>query len=403
MIDTAISRSTFVRGAATLSAAALLAPPSTASVSTYPDGTNETFNARKKRCRGKLTLDYLLDDGSEMMRVGDWVKRNGLQSDTYGEGAFAQGFERKIADILGFEAACWMPTGTMAQLCALRIYADRAPAASRTIGLHPSSHHLLHEDDAYSALHNLRAGIISPWERPIQAGDVAGAAELAAISVEMPVRWIGGQLQSWDELTALKAAAAKRGVPLLMDGARLWESQPYYGRSYAQICRGFDAVYVSFYKMIGALNGAMLAGSKPFITEARRWRHRCGGDEFRYMPSMASAAMRFDAVLPHVARYRDRAVALAARLAADKRLTVMPSPPQTNLFRVFLPGTPDKLLARRDAIAEKLGVWVGDFFRVSRVPGLAQVELQIGPGLDRVSEDEAAAAFFRLLDDRPLG
>ena len=402
MIDTAISRSAFMRGAATLSVAALLAPPSPAASFSFPDGTNETFNARKKHCRGKLTLDYLLDDGTELLRVGDWAKRNGLQSDTYGEGAFAQGFERKIADLLGFEAACWMPTGTMAQLCALRIYADRLPAAARTIGLHPSSHHLLHEDDAYSTLHNLRAAIISPWERPIQADDIVNAPEVAAVSVEMPVRWIGGQLQSWDELAALKAAASKRGVPLMMDGARLWESQPYYGRSYAQICRGFDAVYVSFYKVIGALNGALLAGSKPFIADARRWRHRCGGDEYRYMPSMASAAMRFDAMLPRLKHYRDRAVGLAAQLATDKRLTVMPSPPQTNLFRVFLPGTPDRLLARRDAIAEHLGIWVGDVFRASRVPGLAQVELQIGAGLDQVTDKEAAAVFLRLLDDRPL-
>jgi threonine aldolase len=352
---------------------------------------------RKQKCSGLLTLDYRLDDGSELIRVGEWAKRNSLHADTYGEGAFAQAFEREVADLLGFEAACFMPTGTMAQLCALRIFADRSPSRSRTIGVHPSSHHLLHEDDAYSALHNLKATVIAPWERPIQAADIQAAPEVVAISIEMPVRWIGGQLPSWEELVAIKAAAAARQCPLMMDGARLWETQPFYGRSYADICHGFDAVYVSFYKMIGASNGAMLVGSKDFIEQARKWRHRQGGDDFQHFAAMASSAMRLRAVLPRLAGYRDRAVSFASRLAQDKRFVVMPSPPQTNLFRVFLPGKPDDLIARRDKMADDHGVWVGDFFRASRVPGLSQVELQIGPGFDTLDDRAAVAAFTRLL------
>ena len=63
-----------------------------------------------------------------------------------------------------------------------------------------------------------------------------------------------------------------------MDGARLWESAPFYGRSYAEIAALFDTVYVSFYKGVGAIAGAALAGPADFIAEARVWQRRHGGD-----------------------------------------------------------------------------------------------------------------------------
>lgn len=71
------------------------------------------------------------------------------------------------------------------------------------------------------------------------ASDVREARErLGTVSVELPVRWLGGQLQTWEQLEALKRTCRERGVKLHMDGARLWESQPFYGRSYADIVPG---------------------------------------------------------------------------------------------------------------------------------------------------------------------
>ena len=283
----------------------------------------------------------------------------------------------------------------MAQLTALRIIADRSN--TRLVGLHPSSHHLLHEEDAYKILHQLDAQTISPWERPILAGDIEKTTGLCAVSIELPVRWIGGQLQTWDQLQSLKRAAAQSSTPLVMDGARLWECQPYYNRSYAEICRGFEAVYVSFYKMIGAVNGSMLVGAKDFIANARIWRRRLGGDVYQFHPYVVSSAMRLDAMLPQLGGYQAQAVRLCRRLAANQRITPLPETPPTNLFRLILPGTRPELMQKRDEIAKTTGIWVGDSFRPTRVPGLAQVELQIGPGYQTISEDEAVEAFFRLL------
>lgn len=399
--STTITRSDFLKlGAA--SAAGLLATPSAFAepAESLPfdivgDHRRDVRQRLKQECRGLLTLPYRVDDGSELIAAGKWAKANSVLGDGYGEGGFIEAFEAHVATLLGFEAACFLPTGVMALLTALRIYADRA--STRAVGMHPTSHHILHQEDAHEILHQLNDAVIAPWDRPIQAQDVEAAPDLCAISVEMPVRWIGGQLQTWDELQALKRAAKKRNIPLVMDGARLWECAPYYGRTYSEICEGFDCVFVSMYKIVGGLNGAVLAGDKAFIEETRIWRTRLGGDMYQFFPYVASAAMRLDNMLPRIAGFREQALSLSRRLSAHEKIIALPSDPPTNLFRLILPGARSELMAKRDLIAKEKGIWVGDGFQPTRVPGLSQVELQVGPGYQAIAEEEAVDAFYRLL------
>jgi threonine aldolase len=362
-------------------------------------GSREEAEALRRGCTASLPSGGLVEEGegSEYVRIGEWMKRQGLSNDVYGHGDFVQAFEKKVAGLLGFEDAVFMPTGTMAQLCALRIYADRSGV--RTVGVHPSSHHVLHEDDACSVLHQLRMVTLSPWTRPVLAEDLERTPDaLGTVSVELPVRWLGGQLQTWEQLQALKRACKDKKVKLHMDGARLWESQPFYGRSYADICEGFDSVYVSFYKMVGGIGGAVLAGDKDFIREARVWRHRHGGNLYHLAPQVASAAMRLDPALAAIPGYVKRAKGLTELLAADPRVTVLPRPVQTNMFHVFLRGTPEAYNRQRDRIAREDRVWVAWGFGQTRVPGVVSAELQVGDGLTRLTDADAARAFLRLLE-----
>ena len=72
------------------------------------------------------------------------------------------------------------------------------------------------------------------------------------------------------------------------DGARLWEASPFYaasaGIAIPEICALFDTVYVSWYKGMGALSGASLAGSNAFIEACKPWLRRMGGNLFTVMP-----------------------------------------------------------------------------------------------------------------------
>ncbi len=156
----------------------------------------------------------------EFRLMGEWCAANTVSHDLYGEGALIEGFEAKIAALLGKPAAVFMPSGVMAQLIAVRIWTQRAGFGR--FGLHPTSHLALHEEQAYEALFGLHGAPVGGRLTPILAGDVEALAQpLACLLMELPIREAGGQLPTWAELEALKAAAAARGLPLHLDGARL--------------------------------------------------------------------------------------------------------------------------------------------------------------------------------------
>jgi threonine aldolase len=389
-----LSGSTLLRG----TAKAATPPPAAGKAAAGAGPTREELAKLRRECRASLVRGTSpADAGAELVRIGQWMQKQGVSGDIYGHGEFVQAFEKRVANLLGFEDGCFMPTGTMGQLVVLRMYADAG--GLRTVGLHPSSHHVLHENSSHAVLHGLRDVIISPWTRPLLASDVLEASEpLGSVSVELPVRWLGGQLQTWEQLEELKKTCREKGVKLHMDGARLWESQPYYGRSLADICRGFDSVYVSFYKMVGAIGGAMVVGGRDFIRTARTWRHRHGGNVFQLYPYVASAAMRLDDVLARIPDYVTRTKAVTELLAADSRITVLPRPVQTNMFRVFLKADPNALYRQAARIAREDKVWVANGFNPTRVPGIVETELQLAEGVSGIRDAEAARAFLRLLE-----
>lgn len=244
--------------------------------------------------------------GEEFSLIADWCRRNDYAADVYGKGDLIQSFERKIADTLGFESACFMLSGTTAQQIALKIYAEKT--GNPCFAVHPTSHLELHEQHAYAHLSNLKSIIIGDKNRQLNARDITdSAATVSTVVIELPAREIGGQLPTWEELENIKQTAEKRGVFLHMDGARLWETKAFYRKTYQEICCGFDSVYVSFYKGVGALTGAMLVGAAEFIEQSRVWLRRFGGNLFQLHPYVASAAMRFDNALSQMPEYMRRA------------------------------------------------------------------------------------------------
>ncbi len=297
--------------------------------------------------------------------------------DVYGTSSWLAAFEGRIARELGKEAAVFMPTGTLAQLAALRIWCDRAGIA--TVAFHPTCHLEIWEARSYAMLHGLRARLVGSPTRLMAAADVASIVDpLGAFLIELPQREIGAQLPPWGDLVALCDAARTTGARLHLDGARLWEATPYYERSLAEIAALFDSVYVSFYKGLGGLAGAMLAGDADFIAEARVWQHRHGGRPITIAPYAISAERGFERNFPKMRAYRDRAVAIAAALEAQGGIDVVPSPPQTNTFHLFVRGAKDDLEARAHAYAARTGTFVFGRLAPTVVPQVQKWEFVVG-------------------------
>jgi threonine aldolase len=197
----------------------------------------------------------------------------------------------------------------------------------------------------------------------------------------------------------LATVARDRGIRVHLDGARLWEAHEAYApRSFTDIGALFDSIYVSFYKGIGALTGAMLLGSANFIDEARIWRRRHGGTLAQLHPYAASAAMRFDTQLAKMPAYHQRARTLAAALAAIPGLRVLPSPPQVNMFHLYLDASAPALAVARDRIARENGAWLAQRFTASPVPGWSSLEITVGDNLLAHDDATVAPLFARLLD-----
>jgi threonine aldolase len=284
----------------------------------------------------------------------------------------------------------------MAQLIALRVHADRSGRSC--VGIHPSSHHLVEEHNSLQVLHALEPRQLCPWERPIRAVDITGASNnLAAVSVELPIRWIGGQMQSWQELTEIKDACVRLGIALHVDGARLWECQPGLGRSLKDICSGCSSVYVSFYKSIGATGGAMLVGQTDFIAEARLWRRRHGGDIFQLWPYVASAEMRMERALERMPSDFARA-GRWAKMLGESGVAVTPSIPQTPMFHICARADVATVIAKRDEIARDVRIWVTGWIKQVSNQEFVAAEIQPGPWSDALTDEEAVAAMVTLTE-----
>jgi threonine aldolase len=317
--------------------------------------------------------------------------------DLYGAGPRLNAFEARIAALLGKDAAVFMPSGTMAQQIALRMVADRD--GLRTFAAHPTNHLTLHERDGITRLHGLHLVPLATPVTPVTLADLQHLAEpVATLLIELPQRELGGLLPSWDELVAMTEYARERGWHVHLDGARLWESGPYYGRSYAEIASLFDSVYVSFYKGIGAIAGAMLCGSQPLIGEARIWQRRHGGNLMALYPYAAVAEQAFDARIGRMKAYRDAAAWLAKIVAAQPgAVRVQPLPPPTNLFHCYVRVPPATLAKRVSALARKHGVWTIARTAPTAIDGITKWEISTGDATLALGQKRAQAILEELL------
>ncbi|MES2150551.1 MAG: beta-eliminating lyase-related protein [Pseudomonadota bacterium] len=309
-----------------------------------------------------------------------WCEANDVAHDVYGSGALIEQFEQKVAALLGFEAAVFCISGTMAQVTALRLACEERGAP--LVALHPTSHIVLHEKSNYQLLDHFKAVQVGDRHRPWGVDDLETIPDrLGAVALEIPMREIGGQRCSWDQLDAIKAHCRARNAHLHMDGARLWEAASAYGRTAHQIAAGFDSVYVSLYKGIGGLGGAVLAGSASFVARAAEWFRRQGGNVVHRSPYVVAAAMQFEQRLAAMPEYFERTRWLYAQLADYPQLKANPAQPQANMLHLHLPVGRERAIAIRNDVAATHGIWLFGRAAHGVLADSSVVELYVGDNL----------------------
>ncbi len=316
--------------------------------------------------------------------------------DRYGEGGPVAALESQVAELLGKPAAVMFPSGTMAQQSTLRVWSDRR--GSRRIAIPSLSHLLHHEQDGPRLLNGFEWALLTTGAVVPTAGHLAAIpGPLGAALLELPLRDAGYLLPSWEQLEALSLACRDRGVPLHLDGARIWESAPYLGHSPAQIAALADTVYVSFYKGLRGLAGAVVAGPEDVIAEVRLWRSRHGGTLWTMLPYAVAGLRGLREELPRMAEYYERAVVMAELLAA-KGIRTFPEPPHCNAFRMVVEAPGDVVTERVVGAMERERLAVSPLWQDSAdVPGWAWTEFTVGAATMEWTIDEAVDLLARIL------
>lgn len=323
--------------------------------------------------------------------LASYCKDKKIDYDQYGNGRFLNEFENELAEISGFESALFLPSGVMAQLIALRIWAD--DSGKRGFACHETSHLIRHEEDSYKHLHLLEAQIIGKPDYVLSLADVKEiSSNVSTLVYELPMRHLGGDLPSLDELDLIKEYCNSKNIKLHIDGARIFECLPFYGIDLKSLMRGVDSLFVSFYKGFGSTSGSMLLGSSEFISLARTWLRRHGGNLFQLYPLAIPAKMNYERRKDNFSLYYEKAKSISKLIYEEIGLKTIPQTPKTNMFHAYLPISKSRLNKLRKNYDESeilfnVGVWS------ENEEGFSRIEFSVGDSTLKISDEDIVKAF----------
>jgi threonine aldolase len=320
-----------------------------------------------------------------------------LESDMYGKGMVIENFEKKMAEYLGKRSAVFFPSGTMAQQIALRIWCDRKGV--KRVAYHPLCHLEIHEEDGLKELHHIETILLADKDNVIQLDDVVHLEEeVSCLLLELPQREIGGQLPEYKTLEDISIYCRENGIKLHLDGARLYEILPYYQKTAAEICELFDSVYISFYKGIGGVAGAILAGENSFTEESKVWKRRHGGDLISLYPYILSADYFLNQRVAKMEQYYNEARELAELFNQCYAVSTTPKQPVSNMFHVHFKVPREKLEPILAEIYEATGIGVTSNLKETSMD-TCSFELSIGDRYEKIPK-ESLRQLFQLLDKK---
>lgn len=186
-----------------------------------------------------------------------------------------------VAELLGKEAALFLPSGTMCNEVAYRTHTQPGDE----IILHETSHAVHYEAGGPAALAGVMLRTLSGPRGMFTADQVRAAIRSGVaytqrsrlVSVENTTNIGGGAVWAIDALDAVAAVAHEHGLATHMDGARLLNAAVATGKRAAAFVGGYDSAWIDLSKGLGAPVGGVLAGSQAFIAEALRYKHQFGG------------------------------------------------------------------------------------------------------------------------------
>ena len=259
--------------------------------------------------------------------------------DVFGDDPSVNALEAEVADLLGFESALFVPSGTQSNLIGIMTHCARGD--EYIVG--QQAHTYRYEAGGAAVLGSVQPQPLNnAADGTLPLADVEAAikpddshfARTRLIALE---NTLGGRVMPAEYASTVRALADRHRLVMHLDGARLWNAAVKQGVEPRAIAREYDSVSVCLSKGLGAPVGSLLCGKRDFILAARRWRKMLGGG--MRQAGILAAAGRY-ALAHHIARLADdhhNAARLALGLSKHADLSI--APPQTNMVFIDVPAT----------------------------------------------------------------
>lgn len=253
--------------------------------------------------------------------------------DVYQEDPTVNRLEERAAEVFGKEAALFVPTGTMGNTIAIKLHTEHGQEV-----ICESRCHILNYELAMMAWF---AGTVArpiaaddgilTWERIAREIRPLGPhwAPTGLIEVENTHNMAGGTVYPLEALAGIYAGAQQRGLPVHMDGARVFHAAVYLGVSVAAIAQHADTVMFCLSKGLGAPVGSLLVGSRKLMDKGRLYRKRLGGGMRQAGVLAAAGLISLEKMPLRLQEDHDNAQLLAEGLRAIDGVSV--NPVQTNI------------------------------------------------------------------------
>jgi threonine aldolase len=265
--------------------------------------------------------------------------------DVYGEDPTVLALEERVAGLFGKEAALFTPTGSMANVLAVRSLVG----VGEEVLCEASAHIARAELGAHAAFSGLT---MRTWlGRPVELAQIEQlyAPDMGpffvptrAIAMENTHNFGGGAITPVEDMRAVRRFADEKRIGVHLDGARIWNAHVATGTPLAEYGATADVLAVCLSKGLGAPVGSLVVGSGQAVAEARVWRKRMGGG-MRQVGILAAAGLHaLDHHVERLAEDHEHARVLADACGAD------PSTVETNIVVVEVPDAPAVVAAARE-------------------------------------------------------
>lgn len=255
--------------------------------------------------------------------------------DVYGEDPTVNRLEALAATMVGMEAALFVPSGTMGNQAAVLTHTRRGDE----VICHEESHVFLYEVGGMALISGAQVRTLPGRRGFMSPADIAAAIRpenvhfprTGLLCLENTHNRAGGTVATPDEVGAMAVAARDRGVPVHLDGARIFNAAVALGVPVSEFARHVDSLMFCLSKGLSAPVGSLLCGSRDFIERARRARKVLGGGMRQAGVLAAAGLVALESMVDRLAEDHENARVLAEGLAGLSGLDVDLATVQTNI------------------------------------------------------------------------